>query len=273
MSLSFPTTSLKKPSGLKATSGIKRPAFGALYGFDSSGDDAGGGASFTNQYSVSFDGTDDYCDCGDLTAINSIANCSYSFWYKQVNSGLSVLMGNIDNKVGAYHWSDGNAYFRIANRHHTIVGSPTLNQWHHVVVTFDGSITTSKLYLDGVYKSIVTNEASTTNFQAGKRFYIGRGFATGYGSPLVDEFSIFTTTLSDGGGLSTGDTAGGDIASIYNSGVPNDLGTDGLNLSPLHLWRMGDNDGGTGTTITDQGSGGKNGTLNNGPTFSTDVPS
>jgi hypothetical protein len=37
MSLSFPTTALKKPSGLKATSGIKRPAFGALYGFDSTG--------------------------------------------------------------------------------------------------------------------------------------------------------------------------------------------------------------------------------------------
>jgi hypothetical protein len=228
-----------------------------------------------NQYSVSFDGTDDYCDCGDLTAINSIANCSYSFWYKQVNSGLSVLMGNINNKVGAYHWSDGNAYFRIANRAHTIVGSPTLNQWHHVVVTFDGSVTTSKLYLDGVYKSIVTNEASTTNFQAGIRFYIGRGFATGYGSPLVDEFSIFTTTLSDGGGLSTGDTAGGDIASIYNSGVPNNLGTDGLNLSPLHWWRMGENDGGSGATITDQGNGGKNGTLNNiaSPNgFVTDVP-
>ena len=32
-------------------------------------------------------------------------------------------------------------------------------------------------------------------------------------------------------------------------------------------WRMGDNDGGTGTTITDQGSGGNNGTLTNGPTF------
>jgi hypothetical protein len=144
-----------------------------------------------------------------------------------------------------------------------------------VVVTFDGSVTTSKLYLDGVYKSIVTNEASTTNFQAGIRFYIGRGFATGYGSPLVDEFSIFTTTLSDGGGLSTGDTAGGDIASIYNSGVPNNLGTDGLNLSPLHWWRMGENDGGSGATITDQGNGGKNGTLNNiaSPNgFVTDVP-
>jgi hypothetical protein len=35
---------------------------------------------------------------------------------------------------------------------------------------------------------------------------------------------------------------------------------------------MGDNDGGTGTTITDQGSGSNNGTLTNGPTYSPAVP-
>ena len=38
-------------------------------------------------------------------------------------------------------------------------------------------------------------------------------------------------------------------------------------------WRMGDNDNGTGTTITDQGSGSSDGTLVNSPTFSTTVPS
>ena len=233
---------------------------------------------YYNRWGVSFDGSSDYLDCGNLTAINSIANCSYSFWYKQVNSGLSVLMGNIDNKVGAYHWSDGNAYFRIANRVHTIVGSPTLNQWHHVAMTFDGSVTTSKFYLDGVYKSIATNEASTTWFQAGTRFYIGRGFATGYGSPLIDEFSIFTTTLSDGGGLSIGDTAGGDIEDIYNSGVPNNIGTSGLNLNPVGWWRMGDdsNDspvaGGNITGITNTANPGTNdatqSTASSQPSFS-----
>ena len=36
---------------------------------------------------------------------------------------------------------------------------------------------------------------------------------------------------------------------------------------------MGDNDGGIGTTVTDQGSGGNDATLTNGPKFSTTVPS
>ena len=57
------------------------------------------------------------------------------------------------------------------------------------------------------------------------------------------------------------------LASI--SGEPSNLGT----LTPLHWWRMGDNDSGTGTTITDQGvdsSGNPSGNdaeLKNGATF------
>ena len=38
---------------------------------------------------------------------------------------------------------------------------------------------------------------------------------------------------------------------------PNDISS----LSAVGFWRMGDNESGTGTTITDQGSGGNDGTL------------
>ena len=85
---------------------------------------------------------------------------------------------------------------------------------------------------------------------------------------MFDEVAIFNTALSDGGGLSIGDTAGGDIATLYNSGTPGDLSS----FNPTSWWRMGDNNS-SGTTITDQGSEGNDGTLVNGPTFSTDVPS
>lgn len=43
MSITFPTTDLKVPSGITALpSGMKRPAFGTLYGFDAQG---GGGVA------------------------------------------------------------------------------------------------------------------------------------------------------------------------------------------------------------------------------------
>lgn len=43
MALTFPTASLKKPSGVTAIpSGLKRPAFGTLYGFDAQGEATSG---------------------------------------------------------------------------------------------------------------------------------------------------------------------------------------------------------------------------------------
>jgi len=74
---------------------------------------------------------------------------------------------------------------------------------------------------------------------------------------LIDEAAYFSTALS-----------AAQITAIYNSGDPANLAP----YSPVGWYRMGDNDGGTGTTITDQGSGGNDGTLINAPTFSTNVP-
>ena len=74
---------------------------------------------------------------------------------------------------------------------------------------------------------------------------------------LIDEVAIWSSPLS-----------ASDTAALYNSGTPTDLES----LSPNGWWRMGDNDGGTGSTVTDQGSGSNDGTLTNGAAFSTTVP-
>ena len=85
-----------------------------------------------------------------------------------------------------------------------------------------------------------------------------------YHQGLIDEVSFFNSALS-ATDIST--LRGG--ASAGTLGVPADISS----LNPVGWWRMGDNDSGTGTTITDQGSGSNNGTLTNGPTFSSSVPS
>ena len=147
----------------------------------------------------------------------------------------------------------------------TSSSSYTLTDWHHVAFTYDQ--TNVKLYVDGIekYSASETRAIDYAQYDGGSTdFNIGRT-AYGYASPLeglVDEVAMFNSALT-----------AQNVEDIYNDGVPNDLGTDGLNLSPLGWWRMGDNDGGTGTTITDQGNGGNDGTLTNGPTYSTSVPS
>ena len=217
---------------------------------------ASGGTPFTNQYSVDFDGTDDYMDAGNITAINSVANASFSFWYKTSATGKVGLIGG-GVRTSAYHWIDGNMYIHsFVNTLSHPITIPTLGAWHHIVCTFEAS--GSKAYLDGNLVSTV-DHGDITASNAGTGFQVGR--VPHYGIPdgqkLIDEVALFTSTLS-----------ASDVTAIYNSGVPADL----TSYSPVSWWRMGDNDGGTGTTITDQGSGSNDGTLTNGPTFSTDVP-
>ena len=146
--------------------------------------------------------------------------------------------------------------------------SLSANTWYHIVGTVDSG--TSKLFVNGVYRA--TTSVATLSSTAGDDLSIGIDNGNGMSGFAfdgdVDEVAIFNTALSDGGGLSIGDTAGGDIATLYNSGTPGDLSS----FNPTSWWRMGDNNS-SGTTITDQGSEGNDGTLVNGPTFSTDVPS
>jgi hypothetical protein len=146
-----------------------------------------------------------------------------------------------------------------------IQNNTTLNttDWFHVVATYDGSETASglKVYVNADASSLTNNSLGSYSGMpsTGGNLEIGR-FANGHSffNGLVDEVAVFNSALS-----------ASDVTAIYNSGVPADL----TSYSPVGWYRMGDNDGGTGTTITDQGSGGNDGTLTNGPTFSSDVPS
>ena len=97
-------------------------------------------------------------------------------------------------------------------------------------------------------------------FNLGDTFYLGKWntYAPHFGG-LIDEVSVFNSELS-----------ASDITAIYNSGVPTDISS----LSPVGWWRMGDGtEAGSGTTVYDMSSNSNNGTLINGPTFSTTVPS
>ena len=124
-----------------------------------------------------------------------------------------------------------------------------------------------KLFVDGVLRYYNTASGSTLSTLYND-FNVGKDRNDVYANAKIDEVALYQSTLSDGGVTSTGTTATGDVADIYNSGVPTDL----TSYSPVGWWRMGDNDSGTGTTVTDQGSGGNDGTLTNSPTFSIDAP-
>ena len=70
----------------------------------------------------------------------------------------------------------------------------------------------------------------------------------------LDELAVFSSVLT-----------ASDVSTIYGTGVPGSL----TSLNPVHWWRFEE---GSGTTATDSGTGGNDGTIN-GATYSTDVPS
>jgi len=286
MSITF-TDQLDKPSEITVIPNqLLRPIFGASYGFDVPVGGGGGTPAFQNQYSVDFDGTDDYIDTGTNFQSTFQSDFTISTWFKdEAISGTRGYFGLRSNTTprndvlaytngsAIYMWIRYNDTRTIASFSHT-----RDSDWHHFVLKLNqnGGNIEIRGYLDGVYKQFASQTNSMSSWTNTGTFAIGaRNYDTSspdlYFQGKQDEFAIFGSALSDGG-VSVGQTAGGDIAALRDTTGSNPVPADISSLSPVTWYRMGDNDGGTGTTITDQGSGGNDGTLTNGPTFSTNAP-
>ena len=144
----------------------------------------------------------------------------------------------------------GSIYIERLGGAMTISGS-----WNHLVATYDagGASSGMKLYLNGsdVTSTTAGNDVGSYSSLADSGLPVTIGSIPGNSDRFrgyIDEVSIWTKELSSA-----------DVADIYSSGTPTDISASG---SLLSWWRMGDNNGGTGTTITDvQGTG--NGSLDN----------
>ena len=219
---------------------------------------------FPNTYSVDLDGTNDYMDIPDSTALETTA-FTWSAWFycTAINRyniivdtatsstsflGYELFVVNTTNKIrfSSYHASD-------AIDSTTVVAA---NTWYHVAATHESG--SDKLYVNGSLEASGVASSFSVSDVANLRIGASQIYSL-YHQGLIDEVSFFDSALS-----------ASDVSSIYNSGTPADISS----LSPVGWWRMGDNDSGTGTTITNQGSASSiDGTLTNGPTFSTTVPS
>ena len=237
-------------------------------------------APFQNTYSLDFDGTDDYVAIDSSGDVGTI-----SIWFKPTTTtsqltaartllgvtGITPYAGFASIYIGNTWGGSSNdtyGYFDGDWGYYHSSSSTTLSNtaWNHLVVHWSG--TDYELYLNGGSNS-KNAEQNYSGATKAKRPYSNLKIAkVNSGSQeehdgLIDEVAVWHTPLSSS-----------ELSGLYNGGVPTDLSAIGNSgAGPNGWWRMGDNDGANGTTITDQGSGGNNGTLTNGPTFSTDIPS
>jgi len=229
--------------------------------------------SIFNRFSFEFDGTDDYVTMGNVLnmANNGTDAYSLSCWFKTTSTATQMM---IAKQTNASPYNGYNLYmsanrFKFSlgtltassyiNGETGLNGSMTNGNWHHICLTYDGSqdISGFNLYYDGVDTTIFTIANNTPDSVSNTDDFniSGRGSAALFFNGNIDEASYFNSQLS-----------ASDITTIYNSGVPNNLNS--LSTPPLSWWRMGEeatysNPGGVGNwTLTDQGSGGNDGTSN-----------
>lgn len=201
-------------------------------------------STVTNQYSVSFDGTNDYVAIasGLESTINSASALTISTWVK-INKWQSTLFSSGTNGtdgIWLLPFSASQFFFSVRNGASTaITVNPssnignvqlTLNNWHHVCGVLDGS--NSKLYFDGTEVGNGTlpslgstggSDPSIGSFQRGNYFTGG----------LIDEVALFNSALS-----------ASDVTALSTNGVPADISS----LNPVGWWRMGEGSDGSGNT-------------------------
>ena len=197
------------------------------------GGGGGGGSSFSNSQSVDFDGTNDHAL--PASTITLSGNKSISLWAKLDKiTGLQNFTSPNGTQYGITTNSNIVLYVRtsVGVNVFNFSGSPwSSGVWNHWAITGDGS--DLKLYING---NAVGGTQTDGDILIARFFSITTSY---FVDGKIDEFALFNSTLSSS-----------DITAIYNSGVAADLAS----YSPLHWWRMGDINGGSGTTIADQGS-------------------
>ena len=197
------------------------------------------GSSFTNTYSMAFDGVDDYIDCGNISALNGVTTATWSGWFKRANVGSFYIMSTWGTTSGTRQFTALQSATAMTVYMANSVGSQkTMNTisysfsadtFYHLAFVYNeaegSNADKMKVYVNGALQTntvagaaLTTLNSSTANFEIGK---LG-GYTTNEFNGNIDEVAIFNSVV--------------DVATLYNSGTPGDL----TSLSPIYWNRMGD---------------------------------
>jgi hypothetical protein len=206
--------------------------------------------TLNNTFSLNFDGSNDYVDCG--TALPDITSGSFAIggWFR-VQSGYDILT---DGAVTLFSRGDGSATSGYALIYQNSGGTPriisfqkkasgydyiahnvtlTPDSWYHIAWVNGGTGVESSFYING--SQVVTKTLSSDIVSASSiSFYIGTNSAANSSwEGNIDEVAVWNTALDADA-----------VAAIYNSGTPTDLSSDSGdydNSANLQgYWRMGD---------------------------------
>ena len=237
--------------------------------------------TFTNSFSLNFDGTDDvlsFRSATETALVTETGQMTISFWMKastQSTGGFGALLlkggsadGNSSSWFGTGLYIKGD-YLRWVNLNATqynlanadLGNQVTDDQWHHVVIQTNPDETNR---IDCIVDNGTRIEVTTDyrfSYGTGIRFphmstltTIGKASGAGYNG-LLDEFAFWPKQLTDA-----------ELTTLYNGGKPGDITT--LSGGPTAWIRAEE---GSGTSPVDT-MGNETGITISGATYSTVVP-
>ena len=203
-----------------------------------------------NVYSMAFDGTNDYIDCGNNFNFGDGTNdspFSISAWINMTSTSGFRIFNKYDSPNYEYSFGTGGSnklqlfIFDTISDYRAIVMNTVLNtgQWYHVVATYDGrggydAADGMIIYVDGVpatvTKTIVGSYQAMPNLSIDA--YIGK-LDTSYTNGKIDEVAIFDYAL-------TPRQIKQDIYNGTTSGKTADLNNISNLTPPIAWYRMGD---------------------------------
>ncbi|MBT6711269.1 MAG: LamG domain-containing protein, partial [Candidatus Marinimicrobia bacterium] len=224
-----------------------------------------------DNYSVSFDGVDDYATVPDNDILDiGTSDFSIQFWLKSNDNNRGIIAsksaGDSQQDPGDNTWyiieltSGGTIQYEITDGYSgsgdysLTTGNISVNddEWHLISVLFDRD-DAGFIYVDGELDASGTISSHSGDLSNNEPLEIGvdLNHITQYADGKLDDISFWNKVLTEGEIQASMSTS--------LSGSENGL---------VGYWNFNE---GTGTTLTDQTSNGNDGTIN-GATWGTDVP-
>ena len=205
-----------------------------------------------NNYSLSFDGVDDYVNIssGDDFNVSDDQELTISAYIKTNENGY---LFNAEFSFGYYFYISQSSELALwYNGTGNGCGANTDirdGDWHHVVASYDGN--SIKIYIDGQLDNNCENMGSLESRDGSIDITIGNRPGSTHFNGGIDEVSIWNKALTQ--------------EEVENT-IQVELNGDEEGL--IGYWNFND---GEGTTLTDLSGNGNNGTIS-GATWSDDVP-
>jgi hypothetical protein len=219
------------------------------------------GVTFSNDFSMGFDGVDDYVDVNSAKGVINTSEGTVSCWVRlDSDTATTRVFSAITDSSNQLEvlWIGAQNYIRFKYKAggttksvNTQVLSDNGATWYHIAAVWSSSSDFVKIYLNGSEETSLSS-IGTWSGTVAYMFVGAKGDSTpaNFFDGLIDEPALYNTALSAAA-----------ISTIYNSGVPNSV--DDTNL--VGYWRFENN-------TDDSSSNSNSAILQNGATYNATTP-